>query len=92
MEGIMFIKMGSSSMETAKFFIALFAVFIIGIISACAKERWKYIGEDVEETHWYIDTKSISYPNKDIIRVWVMEKPAKGGKEFLEIQNYLKET
>jgi hypothetical protein len=66
-------------------------VLIIGITFACERERFKYIGEDGDEGRWYIDTKSISYPKKNVVRVWVMIRPPRNSKNFQKIQDYLKE-
>lgn len=70
------------------FLIGLFVVLFFACDTRIG--RWKSIGKNINDTDWSFDTKSIAHPDKNIVRVWVRLTPVEGGKDFLEIKQWLK--
>ena len=53
-------------------------------------DRWKYIGSAGKkgENYWFIDTQTISYLNKDVVRVWLKATVDEEGR--LQFQHTIK--
>jgi hypothetical protein len=83
---------------TVKVLSALLLVFFLGFpLSPAEPEegRWRLIGRSTTDTHWYIDTETITHPSKDIVSVWVKSIPdtsrSSGVEGSKEIENILKQ-